>query len=288
VAGKGLVLGYAVQRMLTRTYKNLIPDSHLHRKLESLLRRSGGELSVEEICTEILLLPRVEAGLACALVVELTAADPRLRFSSQNRVEWMEPSPEEVWQQRKHFLVLDLETTDGVGRAQRIIELGVCRLAGGGIGNEWATLLNPQQPISPWIRKLTGITETMLATAPRFEDVAERLLEELEDAILVAHHARFDVAVLNGELSRWLGKRLNNRYLCTVELARHFLPGMENYRLETLSRALALHHDRPHRAGSDARATAELFQRLAETSDQHFAAYLRPRPANRNRQRQHS
>lgn len=269
--------------MAARAHKNLIPDSHLHRDLERLLRKSGGEVSVQQICAEILLLPRANAELARALVAELTADDPRLQLSSEDRVAWVEPSPEEVWRQRKHFLVLDLETTDAEGHAQRIIELGLCRLADGRISNEWTTLLNPQQRLSAWSRNLTGITETMLAAAPRFEDIAERLLEELEDAILVAHHARFDVAVLNGEFSRCLGRCLNNRYLCTVELARRFLPGMENYRLQTLSRALALHHERPHRAGSDARATAELFQRLAETSAEHFAAYLRPRPPNRHR-----
>ncbi len=272
--------------MLARTYKNLIPDSHLHRNLERLLRKSGGEVSLEQICAEILLLPRVAPELARALVAELTAGDSRLRLTPQDSVEWMEPSPEEIWRQRKDFLVVDLETTDGEHRAQRIIELGICRLVDGRISNEWATLVNPQRPLAPWIRNLTGITEAMLAAAPRFEDIAERLLAELEDAILVAHHARFDIAVLNGELSQWLGWRLNNRYLCTVELARHFLPGMENYRLETLSRALALHHTRPHRAGSDARATAELFQHLAATAGERFAAYLRPRPPNRNRRRQ--
>ncbi|MFQ5816934.1 MAG: PolC-type DNA polymerase III [Terriglobia bacterium] len=264
--------------MASRIYKNLIPDSHLHRELESLLRKNGGVATLEEICREVFLLPTASAPLARVLVEELIQGDPRLQWAADTRVECSEPSPEEVWRQRKHVLVVDIETTDGTRRDQRIIELGVCRIEKGCITREWSQLLNPERSVSPWIRNLTGITKAMLAAAPRFAEVADRLLEELEGAILVAHHARFDVAVLSAEVSRLRGQRLGNYYLCTVELARHVFPSMENYRLETLSRTLGLCHERPHRAGSDARATAELFTRLAETSDWALAPYLRPHP----------
>ncbi|MFQ5927303.1 MAG: PolC-type DNA polymerase III [Terriglobia bacterium] len=269
--------------MGTRVYKNLIPDSNLHHELESLLRRSGGVATLEEICSQVFRLPAAAPSLARALVEELIEGDLRVRLAADKTVEWSEPSPEEIWRRRKHFLVVDVETTDGVRRTQRIIELGICRIEDGRITDEWSQLVNPDHAVSPWIRNLTGITNGMLAAAPRFAEVADRLLDELEGAILVAHHARFDVAVLSAELSRLRGQRLGNHYLCTVELARHGLPGMENYRLETLSHTLGLRHERPHRAGSDARATAELFTRLAETSDWALAAYLRPRPPSHQR-----
>jgi len=260
-----------------RAYKNLLPDSRLHQELESLLRKKGGTISAEEICRELFLLTAAPAELARTLVEEFICDHPHLRLTPEDRVEWSEPDPQEVWRQRRHFLVLDLETTDGIRRDQRIIEIGLCRIENGRITQEWSQLLNPDRFLSPWVRHLTGISETQLRRAPRFPEVAERLLEELEDAILVAHHARFDVAALSHEFSRLLGSRLGNRYLCTVELSRHFLPGMDNYRLETLSRSLGLTHERPHRAGSDARATAELFTRLAEHPDGVLAAHLRPR-----------
>lgn len=291
--------------MASRVYRNLVPDSPLHRALENLLRKNGGVASVQEICRQVFLLPSATATLARALVEELVEQDPRLCFDGDFSVVWSEPGAEEIWQRRKHFLIVDVETTDGAlqsepaGRSlgakpsdrgfrprpsgrtrrdQRIIELGVCHFEGGRITDEWSQLLNPDRPLSPWIRKMTGIGDEMLAAAPRFAEVADRLLDELEDAIVVAHHARFDVAILSSEISRLRGERLANRYLCTVELARHFLPGMENYRLATLGRALGLAHKRPHRAGSDARATAELFARLSETAGDALAAHLRPRP----------
>lgn len=264
--------------MAARAYRNLIPDSPLHNELETLVRKNGGAATVEEICSEVFLMPATPPGLARSLVEELIRDDRRLRLTPENTVQWCEPSAEEVWQQRKHFLVIDVETTDGMRRDQRVIELGVCRVEAGRITHEWSQLVNPGRPLSPWIRHLTGITHAMLEPAPRFADIAGRLLDELEDAILVAHHARFDVAVLSGEFSRLLGQQLSNPYLCTVEMARHLLPGMENYRLETLSRTLRLRHTRPHRAWSDTHATAELFARLVKTSGDDLAAYLRPRP----------
>ncbi len=266
-----------------RPYKNLLPDSYLHQELESLLRKKGGTISGEEVCRELFHLTAAPPVLARTLVEEFIRDQPHLRLTAEDGIEWAEPDPQEVWRQRRHFLVLDLEATDGSRRDQRIIEIGLCRIENGRITREWSQLLNPDRPLSPWVRQLTGIREAELRQAPHFADVAEQLLEELEDAILVAHHARFDVAVLSHEFSRLLGRRLGNRYLCTVELSRHFLPGMENYRLETLSRTLGLTHERPHRAGSDARATAELFTRLAQHSDGALAAHLRPRPFTVNR-----
>ena len=144
--------------------------------------------------------------------------------------------------------------------------------------DEWSSLVNPERPIPFWVRRLTGIKNEEVRRAPRFKELLPRLLDELEDALLVAHHARFDVDCLNSEISRVLEQRLTNRYLCTVELARRFLPESENYRLETLSQWLQLSHERPHRAGSDARATAELFCHLLRKAEASWSDYLRPRP----------
>ena len=203
--------------MNLRHYKNLVPDTPLHRQLEALLRENGGQLSTLAVCEQVLLMPRTDLEVARALVED------------------------------------------------------------GRIAREWDALINPGQPIPYWVRRLTGITNEAVKDAPPFEAIAPRLLEEVEDAVLVGHHARFDVDCLNNELSRLLGKRLANPYLCTAELARRFLPGSDNYRLQTLSEWLRLTHERPHRAGSDARATAELFCRLLETPELAWSDYLRPR-----------
>ncbi len=263
--------------MELRPYKNLVPDSPLHRHLEHLLRENCGRVSAETVCEEVLQLRAAEPGLAETLAATLIEGDARLRVNGGGMLEWAEQPAEEIWRTCQRFAVVDVETTNGSREEQRIIELGVCVVEGGQVSREWASLLNPERPVPYWVQQLTGISNAEVQSAPRFADVLPRLLDDLEDTILVAHHARFDVACLNGEVSRVLSKRLANRYLCTVELSRHLLPGSRNYRLETLSRWLGLRHERPHRAGSDAHATAELFCHLLRTVGAPWADYLRPR-----------
>ncbi|MDA2914246.1 hypothetical protein MYX77_09880 [Acidobacteriia bacterium AH_259_A11_L15] len=261
--------------MTTRPYKNLVPDSLLHRHLESLLREHGGRVALRTVCEEVLALPASDPALASTLVESLIEEDTRLRLTD-SVVELVEPDRQQVWQACRRFAVVDVEAANGNGPA-RIIEVGVCLVEDGRPVREWSSLVNPGRPIPFWIRQLTGITNQTVRTAPPFQELLPRLLEDLEDAILVGHHARFDVGCLNDEVSRLLGKRLSNFYLCTAELARRFLPGSDNYRLQTLSQWLRLTHERPHRAGSDARATAELFCRLLETDGVAWCDYLRPR-----------
>jgi ATP-dependent DNA helicase DinG len=200
-----------------------------------------------------------------------------MHLNGNGAVEWVAKPPESLWDQSRRFAVIDLETANGARHLQRIIEIGVCQVEDGRVTREWTSLVNPARPIPYWVRQLTGITDAAVRKAPRVEEILPRLLQELEGAILVAHHARFDVACLNSELSRLWGKRLANPYLCTVELSRRFLPGSENYRLETLSRWLRLTHTRPHRADSDARATAELLCHLLGPAEAPWREYLRPR-----------
>lgn len=263
--------------MHLRRYKNLVPDTPLHRQLELLMRESQGRASVAAVCEQVLLLPAADPALAGALVEALIEDDARLRLNGDGMVEWVEPAAEEAWGACRRFAVVDVETTNGGRGEQRIIEIGVSTIENGRLTREWAALVNPERRIPYWVQQLTGITEADVRQAPRFEALVPHLLDEVEEAVLVAHHARFDVACLNSELGRLLGKRLSNPYLCTVELARHFLPGCENYRLETLSQRLRLTHERPHRAGSDARATAELLCHLLGTMPTPWNEFLRPR-----------
>ncbi|MGH9787733.1 MAG: 3'-5' exonuclease [Candidatus Acidiferrales bacterium] len=263
--------------MELRAYRNLVPDSPLHRHLEHLLRENLGRVSAAIVCEEVLQIRPPEPALAEALVAALIEGDFRLRLNGGGLIEWADAPAADAWNQCQRFAVIDVETTNGSREEQRIIEIGVCVVEDGKVASEWSSLVNPDRHIPYWVQQLTGINNDSIRTAPRFAELVPRLLDDLEDAFLVAHHARFDVACLNGELSRSLARRLGNRYLCTVELSRRLLPGSRNYRLETLSRWLGLRHERPHRAGSDARATAELFCHLLQTTEAPWSDYLRPR-----------
>ncbi len=101
----------------------------------------------------------------------------------------------------------------------------------------------------------------MLRSAPKFHEVAKRIVEITEGCILVAHNAEFDYRMLRTEFRR-LGYHYKKQTLCTVELARELIPGKDTYKLGKLSRALGIPLSKRHRADGDARATMELFKLL--------------------------
>jgi len=101
----------------------------------------------------------------------------------------------------------------------------------------------------------------MLRNAPKFYEVAKRIVEITEDCIVVAHNAKFDNRILKTEFKR-LGFEYKKRTLCTVELAKQLIPGQESYSLGKLTRSLGIPVSDRHRASGDALATVTLFKML--------------------------
>src|SRR2546429_5012315 len=100
---------------------------------------------------------------------------------------------------RCRFAVVDLETTGSVPPRGRLLEVGVAVLEGGTVHLAYDALLDPGMPVPAAVARLTGITDPMVVGCPRFADVAPGLSRALEDAIFVAHNARFDWGFLAGE-----------------------------------------------------------------------------------------
>jgi DNA polymerase III subunit epsilon len=103
----------------------------------------------------------------------------------------------------------------------------------------------------------------MLRNAPKFYEVAKRIVEITEDCILVAHNAQFDYRILGTEFSR-LGFEFIRPSLCTVELAKDLIPGQPSYSLGKLVRSLGIPVTDRHRASGDALATVKLFKMLLD------------------------
>jgi DNA polymerase-3 subunit epsilon len=122
-------------------------------------------------------------------------------------------------------------------------------------------LVNPEREIQPFVVNLTGINNNMLRNAPKFYEVAKRIVEITEDCIIVAHNADFDYRILKTEFSR-LGFPFKRKTLCTVELSQQLIPDMESYSLGKLTRALGIPVSDRHRANGDAMATVKLFKML--------------------------
>lgn len=110
---------------------------------------------------------------------------------------------------------------------------------------------------------LTGINNEMLRSAPKFYEVAKRIIEITDGTILVAHNAKFDNRILTTEFDR-LGYNFDKETLCTVELSKELIPDMPSYSLGKLVRSLGIPITDRHRAQGDAKATVELFKLLLQ------------------------
>ena len=161
------------------------------------------------------------------------------------------------------YTIIDLETTGGKFNEESIIEVAAYRFDGNSIKDQFISLVNPQRDIHPYVEKLTGITSKMVKTAPKFHEIAKRVIEITSDSILVAHNAQFDYRILQLEFKR-LGYEFSMKSLCTVILSQELLPEQESYKLGRLSRSLGIPLKDRHRASGDALATVELFKILLE------------------------
>src|SRR5581483_5223379 len=163
------------------------------------------------------------------------------------------------------FCVIDLETTGGSAADCAITEIGAVKVRAGECLGTLHTLVNPGTAIPPAITVLTGITETMVARAPRVETVLPALLEFVGDAVIVGHNIRFDVSFLDAALVRSDRPRLANLVVDTCALARRLVrEEVPDCRLGTLASRLRLAHRPTHRALDDALATTDLLHLLLE------------------------
>lgn len=177
------------------------------------------------------------------------------------------------------FCVVDLETTGGNRKEDLITEIGAVKVRGGEVLGTFQTLVNPGRAIPPQITILTGLSDALVASAPRIETVLPALLEfmgdtgpghggtagDVGDTVIVGHNVGFDVAFIRAALERAGRPRLEGTIVDTVALARRLVRDeVPNCKLGTLAERLRLEHRPSHRALDDAWATADLLHYLIE------------------------
>ena len=158
------------------------------------------------------------------------------------------------------YTVIDVETTGGVGNG-RMTEICIITIENMQITDIWSSLINPESYIPRNIVALTGITDEMVADAPRFCDIAAIIEQKTRDAIFVAHNVNFDYGFLKKEFE-FIGATFLRKKLCTVRLSRKLIPGLPSYSLSKLCRSVGISLVGAHRAEADTRATTTLFLRL--------------------------
>ena len=161
------------------------------------------------------------------------------------------------------FAVVDVETTGTSASAgDRITEIAVVHVQGGELGTVYSRLVNPERSIPPQITALTQISWEMVRDQPPFRAVAEEVRSRLAGRVFVAHNAAFDWRFVSEEFRRSHGTELQGPRLCTIRMARRFLPELSRRSLDEVTRYLGLTIDARHRAAGDAVATAHALCRM--------------------------
>jgi DNA polymerase-3 subunit epsilon len=160
------------------------------------------------------------------------------------------------------LVFLDVETTGFSARTNRMTEVAAIRMEGGKITGQLQTFLKIDEPVPEEITSITGITDKDLEHAPLFGTVAPMLMALFSnDAIMVAHNAKFDKSFLEAEFDR-TGWHFDSPTLCTKELAQKYYPEMINHKLETLIQQHGYTYDARHRAYDDAAVLIQFRDKL--------------------------
>ncbi|RMG62964.1 MAG: DNA polymerase III subunit epsilon [Bacteroidetes bacterium] len=170
----------------------------------------------------------------------------------------------------RHYTIIDVETTGGDPRRDRLTEIAIYRYDGTEVIDSFTSLVNPGQPIPEFITRITGIDNDMVRDAPPFYEIARRVVEITEGAVFVAHNVRFDYSFIQKEY-RQLGYTFSRKQLCTMKLSRKLLPGLPSYSLKNLCLHLGIPNEARHRAWGDATATVKLFEQLLHQSESKYA-----------------
>lgn len=159
------------------------------------------------------------------------------------------------------YSIIDIESNGAGYRKECIIDVAVYRYDGQKIVDQFISLVNPESDITPFVQKLTGITPKMVKTAPKFHEIARRIVEITENTTLVGHNIEFDYRMLRQSFQR-LGYDFKINTLDTIPLAKKLIPDEVSYSLGKLVKSLGIPLTNHHRAEGDARATLELFKLL--------------------------
>ena len=165
------------------------------------------------------------------------------------------------------FAIIDIETTGNSCKYSHITEIAIYQHNGTEITGSFSTLVNPEIDIPYHITKLTGIDSQMIKNAPRFFEIAKQVVELTAGRTFVAHNVHFDYSFIKEEFHR-LGYNYNRKTLCTVQLARKFLPGFPSYSLGNLCKNLRIEIIGRHRAAGDALATVKLFELILKQNEE--------------------
>jgi len=235
------------------------PRATTKEKLCAFLELRPAGADARELVGLLLAGAGSDPELGARIIKTLLASDPNFIFDTATSLWSLRSSAAlRVPLNEAPFCVVDLETTGGRAGPGTIIEIGAYRMVGPRMVDSFETLVRPQGPIPRFVSGLTSISNEMVAAAPPIEKVLPAFRDFLGSAVLVAHNAAFDFSFLNFEFRRIFGIGLRNPMLCTLRLARRFVPSLRRRRLDLLAEHFGLSTAGRHRGLGDARMAAEI------------------------------
>ncbi len=176
-----------------------------------------------------------------------------------------------------HYAIIDIETTGMGVQGNKITEIAIFIHDGTQVIDTYDSLIDPECSIPYTITELTGITNAMVQGAPKFNEVAKKIIDFTADCVFVAHNVNFDYNVMHKEFNE-LGLTFKRKKLCTIRLSRKLIPGLSSYSLGKMCVSQNIVIKNRHRAKGDAEATVILFERLLalDTDSEVFESFLNP------------
>lgn len=162
----------------------------------------------------------------------------------------------------KKYVICDIEAT-GLDTDRDLIEIALITWEDGKVNDVFETLVNPLRTIPEYISNLTSITNRDLKEAPKFYEIADAIRMRVEGAVFVSHNTDFDLGLLRKKYQE-MGQELKVKNFCTLKVAQHEIPGLQNYNLDALCSFFGIKIADRHRAIGDAKATLELFKELMQ------------------------
>lgn len=172
------------------------------------------------------------------------------------------------------YAIVDIETTGDKPKNFKIIEIAIILHDGVNELDSFHSFVNPEERISPFISRLTGIHDSDVENAPKFYEIAKEIIEFTRNTIFVAHNVSFDYGVIRREYKR-LGYDFRMDHVCTIQSAKILIPGLESYALKNITQELGIELGNHHRAIDDTKATAELFAMLYEAAKGNFGNLIK-------------
>ncbi len=160
------------------------------------------------------------------------------------------------------YTIVDIETTGLSPTNNKIIEIAAIKVKDSKVIDTFQKLVNPNENINYFITKLTGITNNMVKTADDIENVIQEFHEFLGDSVIIGHNVNFDINFLYHNLYNTNGKHLSNDYIDTMYLGRKVVPGLSNYKLESLTNHFNISYNGAHRALNDCMFTYECYEKM--------------------------